>query len=148
MTFDIDSSCSVVSFRIGQHTLALRPVVVICWSDPPPLTLFPTDSLSLCISVSLSLSPSVSVCVSVSLSVCLCCISRFSQDVWPGSWRCFTEKNIQVQLKHRKYSFLTILLTGSSTMHTCKWHILPRNVYNKCSASRVDPGPASVLHLY
>ena len=24
-------------------------------------------------------------------------------------------------------------------MRTCKWHILPRNVYNKWSASRVDP---------
>ena len=35
-------------------------------------------------------------------------------------------------LKHRKYSFLTILLTGSSTMRACKWQItLPRNAYNK-----------------
>ena len=49
------------------------------------------------------------------------------------------KRDIHVQLKHRKYSFLTILLTGSSTMRTCKWHILPRNVYKKWSASRVDP---------
>ena len=33
-------------------------------------------------------------------------------------------------------------------MRACKWHILPRNVYNKWSASRVDPRPTSVLHLY
>ena len=26
-------------------------------------------------------------------------------------------------------------------MRTCKWHILPSNVYNKWSASRVDPSP-------
>ena len=38
------------------------------------------------------------------------------------------KKNIHVQLKHRKYSFLKILFTGSYTMRTCKWHILPRNV--------------------
>ena len=47
------------------------------------------------------------------------------------------KKTIHVQLNHRKYIFLTILLTGSSTMRTCKWHILPRNVYNKWCASRV-----------
>ena len=35
-------------------------------------------------------------------------------------------KTIHVQLKHRRYSFLTILLTGSSTMRPCKWHILPK----------------------
>ena len=58
------------------------------------------------------------------------------------------KKTIHVQLKHCKYNFLTILLTRSSTMRTCKWHILPRNIYNKCSASRVDPRPTSVLHLY
>ena len=76
------------------------------------------------------------------------CISRFSQGFWPGSSRYFTEKTIHVQLKHRKYSFLKILFTGSYTMRACKWHILPRNVYNKWSASRVDPRPTSVLHLY
>ena len=58
------------------------------------------------------------------------------------------KKTIHVQLKHRKYSFLKILFTGSYTMRACKWHILPRNVYNKWSASRVDPRPTSVLHLY
>ena len=41
------------------------------------------------------------------------------------------KQTIHIQLKHRKYSFLTILLTGSSTMRTCKWHILPRNVYSQ-----------------
>ena len=51
------------------------------------------------------------------------------------------------QLSTHKLS-IAILLTGSSTVRTCKWHILPRNVYNKWSASRVDPRPASVLHLY
>ena len=60
----------------------------------------------------------------------------------------FTKETILVQLKHGKYNFLTIVPTGSSTMPTCEWHILPRNVYNKWSASRVDPRPASVLHLY
>ena len=58
------------------------------------------------------------------------------------------KKTIHVQLKHRKYSFLKILFTGSYTMRVCKWHILPRNVYNKWSASRVDPRPTSVLYLY
>ena len=38
--------------------------------------------------------------------------------------RYFTEKTIHVQLKHRKYSFLKILFTGSYTMRACKWHIL------------------------
>ena len=39
-------------------------------------------------------------------------------------------------------------------MRTCKWHILPNNVYNKWSASRVDPSPLlfrifiKVLPLY
>ena len=58
------------------------------------------------------------------------------------------KKTIHVQLKHRKYSFFKILFTGSYTMRACKWHILPRNVYNKWSASKVDPRPTSVLHLY
>ena len=42
----------------------------------------------------------------------------------------------------------TILPTGSSTLRTCKWHIHPRNIYNKRSASSVDPRPPFVLHLY
>ena len=55
------------------------------------------------------------------------------------------ERTTHVQLKHRKYNFLTTLLTGSSTMRTCKWHILPRNVYNKWSGSRVDLRPIYLL---
>ena len=62
-------------------------------------------------------------------------------DFRPGSSRYFTEKTIHVQLKHRKYSFLTILLTGSSTTRTCKWHIIPRNVYNRWSAQGSILGP-------
>ena len=59
----------------------------------------------------------------------------------------FTEKAIHVQLEHRKYIFLTILLTGLSTVRTCKWYIPPppsptktkqtnkqKTVYNKWSA--------------
>ena len=38
--------------------------------------------------------------------------------------------------KHCKYSFLKILFTGSYTIRACKWHILPRNVYNKCLKGR------------
>ena len=51
------------------------------------------------------------------------------------------KKTIHVQLQHRKYSFLTILLAGSSTMCICKWHILPRNVYNKWSPQESILGP-------
>ena len=46
---------------------------------------------------------------------CSLSLSRFTQGFWPSSSQYFTEKTIHVQLKHRKYSFLKILFTGSYT---------------------------------
>ena len=59
----------------------------------------------------------------------------------------FIEKAIGLQFKHQDYHVLTILLTRSTTVRACKWHIIPRNVYYVWSSSRVDPRPPSVWYL-
>ena len=58
------------------------------------------------------------------------------------------KKAIGLQFKHRGYHILTILLTWSTTVRTCKWHILQQNVYHVWSSSRVDLDTSYFTHKW